>query len=522
MHEGFTVFNILKRAKTIAPDAEIVYDNGNQSYRQTYRETYERVIRLANNLLSLGISKGTIIGVADFNTPKYAELLYVSSLIGSVIYPINIRLPSEQIVYTIKHSNVEWLFLSKDFIALSKYANDPQKVIGLDTNETKIVYDDLIAGKFIKEPEIKVTGNDPYSILYTSGTTGLPKAVMYNNEKTVYGALSIIYQLGFYNTPAKLDSNDVVLPLIPFYHIWSWGSLFHASFLGIKYVLSGKFNPQKTLELIKREKVTWINAVPTMVHMLLSQHNSHELKGVKFLVGGMPVPINLAKQMNNLGIKFSTIYGGTDMLAISISIIPPNIKTVDVIDYLRTTTHPVPFVDAKVIKSDGTIANPNETGELWVKAPWLPGEYYKDPEKTKSSYENGWFKTGDVALITPEHGIRVLDRVKDVIKSGGEWIPTSILESIISEIPQVDMVAVIGKHDEKYGERPIAIIKLRPTVQTSQEEITKEIVQHLRRAADEGRIVRWWIPEQIIFTEDMQLTSTGKINKLYLKQKYAQ
>jgi acyl-CoA synthetase (AMP-forming)/AMP-acid ligase II len=165
---------------------------------------------------------------------------------------------------------------------------------------------------------------------------------------------------------------------------------------------------------------------------------------------------------------------------------------------------------------DGTIAGPNEIGELYVKAPWLPGEYYKDPEKTKTSYENGWFKTGDIALITPEHGIRILDRVKDVIKSGGEWIPTSILESIISEIPQVDIAAIIGKPDEKYGERPIAIIKPRTSTQITQEEI----IQYLRKAADNGRIAKWWIPEQIIIVEDIPLTSTGKINKLYLKQKY--
>ncbi len=514
MHEGYTVFNLLKRAVTIAPDAEIVYDN----HRQTYRETYERVIGLANSLISLGISKGTVIGVADFNTHRYAELLFVSSLIGSIIYPINIRLPPEQIVYTIKHADVEWLFLSKDFMMLSKYTKSPEKVIGLDTNETRIVYDDLIAKRFTKEPEIKITGKDPYSILYTSGTTGLPKGVIYSNEKTVLGGLSIVHQLGFYNTPAKLDSNDVILPLIPFYHIWAWGSLFHATFLGVKYVLGGKFDPQKTLELIKKEKVTWINAVPTMVHMLLSQPNSHELKGLKCLVGGMPIPMNLARKMDSIGMKFSTIYGGTDMLAISISIIPKNIKIDDIVDYLRTTTHPVPFVDIKVVKQDRTIAGSNEIGELYVKAPWLPGEYYKDPEKTKSSYEDGWFRTDDIALYTPENGIRVLDRVKDVIKSGGEWIPTSILESIISEVPQVDMVAVIGKADEKWGERPIAIIKLRPSTQVSQEEI----MQHLRKAVNDGRISKWWVPEQIIIVDEIPLTSTGKINKLDLKKKFSQ
>ncbi|MEM3832547.1 MAG: AMP-binding protein [Thermoprotei archaeon] len=510
MHEGFTVFSFLKRAITLSPNIEIVQSN----HRQTYRETYERVIGLANSLLSLGISKGTVIGVADYNTHKYVELLYASSLIGAIIYPINIRLPPEQIVYTIKHAGVEWIFLSKDFMALSKYIRQ-EKVIGLDANETKIIYDDLITRRIVKEPEIEVKENDPYSILYTSGTTGLPKAVMYSHEKVVHGALAIVHQLGLYNTPAKLDSNDVIFPLIPFYHIWAWGSVFHAPYLGAKYVLGGRFDPQKTIELTKKENVTWLNAVPTMVHMLLSQPNSSELKGLKILVGGMPIPINLAKKMDEIGIRFSTIYGGTDMLAISISIIPKSTIISDVIDYVRITTHPVPFVDFRVIKPDGTIARPNEMGELYVKAPWLPGEYYKDLEKTKSSYENDWFRTGDIALITSEGGIRILDRIKDAIKSGGEWIPTSVLESIISEIPQVDTVAVIGIRDEKWGERPIAIIKLRPSTQISQEEI----MQYLRKSVYDGRIPKWWLPEQILIVEDIPLTSTGKINKLLLKEK---
>ena len=154
-------------------------------------------------------------------------------------------------------------------------------------------------------------------------------------------------------------------------------------------------------------------------------------------------------------------------------------------------------------------------GELYVKAPWLPGEYYKDLEKTKSSYENGWFRTGHIALITSEGGIRILDRIKDAIKSGGEWIPTSVLESIISELPQVNTVAVIGIKDEKWGERPIAIIKLHPSIQISQEEI----IQYLRKAVYDGRIPKWWLPEQILIVDDIPLTSTGKNKQITVKGK---
>jgi len=174
-----------------------------------------------------------------------------------------------------------------------------------------------------------------------------------------------------------------------------------------------------------------------------------------------------------LGIRFSSIYGGTDMLATSISIAPNKYNTVDeYLDYIRLTTHPAPFVEIRIVDpSTGKDAGPNQVGEVWIRAPWLPYEYYKDPDKTKESYVGSWFRTGDVGMVTSDGGLRVLDRLKDVIKSGGEWIPTSVLESIISNIPGVELVAVIGKPHEKWGERPIAVVKPREGY-----NLTKEMI----------------------------------------------
>ncbi|WP_061992290.1 AMP-binding protein [Sulfolobus acidocaldarius] len=478
----------------------------------TYKEVYERVVKLANSLHNLGIKKGTTIGVADWNTNRFVELLYASALLGCVIYPVNIRLPPEQIIWTIKFANVEWLFISRDFEALSKVF-DSSKVVYLDGNNGQISYEDLISKGAMEKVNYDVKGGDPYSILFTSGTTGKPKAVMYTHEKVIHGALSIVHQLGLYNSPAKLSSNDVIMPFIPFYHLWSWGSAFIASYLGAKYVLTGKFDPKTAIQLIKRENATWINAVPTMIQMILS--SGEQLPGVKALIGGQAIPYNVAKSISDAGLKFSTIYGGTDMLAISISIIPGKFQVNDDIDYLRTTTHPVPFVEVKVIKPDGTEASYNEIGELYVRAPWLPGSYYNNPEETQRAYdENGWFKTGDLAIITEEGGLRIVDRLKDVIKSGGEWIPSSVLESIISEIPAVEQVAVLGYPDQKWGERPMAVVKLKPGQRTDQ----KEILEYLRDAVNKGRINKWWLPDKIVFVDNMPLTSTGKINKLALRK----
>lgn len=512
MQEGFTVFSILKRAVTIAADKEIV--DPYQNIRQTYRETYERVIGLSNSMLSIGISKGSIVGVADYNTLKFVELLFASSLVGAIVYPVNVRLPYDQLLYTVKHARVEWLFSSKDFIPLFKDFNR-EKVISIDSNDTEITYDDLVNRKLVKEPEIYVKGSDPYSILFTSGTTGLPKAVMYTNEKTVYGALGMVHQLSLYNSPSPLKSNDVILGLIPFYHLWSWGSLFHAAYLGAKYVVSGKFEPVKTLEVIEKEKVTWLNAVPTMIYMLLSVAKQGQLNGLKVLVGGSPISSNLAKKLKEAGVSFASIYGGTDMLAISITILPENINIQNIEEYARLYTHPLPFVELKVVKPDGKEAKVGEIGHLWVKTPWLPGEYLNDPENTKSSYENGWFKTGDIAMIIDDHyTLRILDRDKDLVKSGGEWIIPSIIESIISEVKGVDLVAVISKRDEKWGERPIALVKGKGS------NLRENIISHLKNASTQGLIPKWWIPDDIIIVDDLPLTSTGKVNKKVLREKF--
>jgi len=511
MQEGFTVFSLLKRAVTMAPDKEIV--DPFRNVRQSYKETYERIIGISNSMLSIGISKGSIIGVADYNTLKFVELLFASSLIGTIIYPVNVKLPYDQLLYTIKHARVEWLFASKDFIFLFKdFTNE--KIISIDSNDTKITYDDLVSRKLVKEPEIYVKGSDPYSILFTSGTTGLPKAVMYTNEKTVHGAIGMVHQLSLYNSPSSLKNNDIILGLIPYYHLWSWGSLFHATYLGAKYVTSGKFEPIKTLEIIEKEKVTWLNAVPTMMYMLLSAAKQGQLNGLKTLIGGSPISSNLAKKLKESGVSFASIYGGTDMLAISITIIPANTNIQSIEDYARVYTHPLPFVELKVVKPDGKEAKVGEIGHLWVKTPWLPGEYLNDLENTKSSYEDGWFKTGDIAMIIDDyHTIRILDREKDLIKSGGEWIIPSIIESIISEVSGVDLVAVIGRIDEKWGERPIALVKGKGS------NLKENIISHLRSASTQGLIPKWWVPDDIVIVDDLPLTSTGKVNKKVLKER---
>ncbi|MEM0121641.1 MAG: AMP-binding protein, partial [Thermoprotei archaeon] len=201
------------------------------------------------------------------------------------------------------------------------------------------------------------------------------------------------------------------------------------------------------------------------------------------------------------------IYGGTDMLAAAIRLEQGD----------SDTLHPVPFVEFSVVKPDGGRAASGEVGELHMRAPWLPDGYHNDPERTRNSFtDDGWFRTGDLAKPSMDGGIQVLDRLGDVIKSGGEWIPPSVLESIISQVEGVASVAVIARRDPKWGERPIAVVKSK-----GGEAVRRTIVERLNREVEAGRILKWWVPDDIIFVDDIPLTSVGKIDKRALREKYA-
>ena len=225
MENGFTVINILRRASYLFPESKVI--DGEKSI--TYRQLFDRVSRLATSLNKMGISKGTVIGVADYNSIEFMELLFASSMTGSIIYPVNIKLPWNMAMETLKESGAEYVFASKEFINAGIWKGfSGDHVVSLSEGGNYIKFHDLLNSDLHREE--RTNGNDNYSILFTSGTTGKPKEVLYSNEKSVNGALSILYQLGLFETPASLDSADNILSLIPFYHIWSWGSAFHATY----------------------------------------------------------------------------------------------------------------------------------------------------------------------------------------------------------------------------------------------------------------------------------------------------
>ncbi len=519
----YVVHQILTRSLTTHPNQIIVSGNT----RLTYKEFYLRVVRLANSLRKMGIGKGTVVGVLDVNTHRFLELHYALSMLGAVLHTINFRLAPEQLVYTMIHAGDEWVFVSDTFLPavqplfqkfhrwvfMSDNSEDP-----LPAAEIVSHYEQLVADGEEREPAEaeQVHDLDAFSIFYTTGTTGKPKGIRYRHREILLGALQLFHHLSLHEGGARPSSADVYMPLIPFFHIHAWGMAFFPTYVGAKLVLPGAADPAAQAVLIKKESVTWLNMVPTQLHMLLEQP---EFGNVKVLTGGSPLPSGLAKRADAAGVQFSLIYGGSDQLGTAISVVPEDVPldSPEAVEWRRVGMRLLPMVDVSLKDREGNEVphDGKSLGQVWVRSPWLPQGYYKNPEATQKAYVDGWFKTGDIGLFYPNGLLYVADREGDAVKSGGEWIPTGTLEAVLSEHPAVELVAVIPRPDERWGQRPLAVVKAR------QEVTAEELRNFLLKKVETGKIAKFWIPDQFEFVSEIPLTSAGKLNKVALREKYS-
>lgn len=508
-----TIHQLLEDAVDKFPDAEIVSGN----LRFTYVEFRHRVLKLANKLAQMGLVKGTVAGIMDVNSHRYLELQYALSYLGAIVHTVNFRLSQNHLQYTISHAKDSWLFVWEGFgDVVSKLASLVPHFVVLKENASILdssfmTYESLIeAGS----PEIPASAkdvheSDTYSIFYTTGTTGKPKGVRYRHRDILLASTQIAHHLALYETGAKLEQRDTIMPLIPFFHIHGWGTAFFGLYLGAKIVLPEKADATAQVELIHRESVSWCNMVPTQLHILLDVGNqTHKGLSLKVLTGGSALPSGLAKRAAESGIQFSLIYGGSDQLAAGISGYTNG--------QLPKATVPIPMVHVKILDKAGNavVKDDSTIGELWVQSPWLPDGYVGDEEQSRQVFLDGWFRTSDLAVHMEDGSFLVVDRVKDAIKSGGEWIATAVIENIASELAGVSMVAVIAVSDERWGERPLAIVEANAF-------ITEQMIrEHMEKAVQLGKLAKYWLPIRYEFISDMLLTSAGKIDKVALRKKF--
>jgi fatty-acyl-CoA synthase len=519
--------HVLESGVSYAPNQEIVYRN---LLRYTYKDLYTRVQKLANALEKLGVKRGSKVAILDWDSHRYLECYFAVPMMGAVLHTVNVRLSPQDISYTMQHAGDEVVLVNKDFLGLVESIRDElptvkRYVVMADddwqTPSSEIEYEEMLRKASSNYNFRDFDENTTATLFYTSGTTGKPKGVYYSHRKLVLHTLAIGLALAGYRDGISFRSDDVYMPLTPMFHVHAWGYPYLATLLGVKQVYPGKYEPRLIIELIKREGVTVSHCVPTILDMVLSELGEEKLEKWKVNVGGSRLPKSLALKAMEKGIRVMGGYGLSESCPVlTISKMKSELSDWEEkkIDYQIKAGIPIPLVYLRVIHDNWTDvrADERDMGEVVVRAPWLVEEYLKDPERSEMLWKGGWLHTGDIAVVD-EHGyLTIVDRMKDVIKSGGEWISSLTLEELLSLHPKVREVAVVGVPDEKWGERPLAVVCAVAGETLAEDELRN----HLMKFVEQGRIKKWMIPDKFAFVDEIPKTSVGKLNKKALKEMF--
>jgi fatty-acyl-CoA synthase len=526
--------HVLNHGVAWAPDQEIVYRD---QVRHTYSTMYQRVLRLGGALRALGVKQGTRVGVIEWDSHRYLEMYFGIPGIGAVLHTINPRLAPEDLVYTMAHAEDEVLIFHEDFLPLVERIRprlssirryilitdkpQPPGIKGVDAE-----YEDLLAGAIPLEELPDLDENTQATMAYTTGTTGRPKGVYFTQRQLTLHTIGGGLTLSTFGNYGGVKKGDVYMPLTPMFHVHAWGMPYVATLFGLKQVYPGRYEPEMLLRLILGEKVTFSHCVPTILQTIVTAPavKGLDLSHWKVIIGGARLPKGLALDATKLGIKVYAGYGLSETCPVlTIANVKPFMEAWDdekQLDCAIKTGFAVPFVNLKVVDAAGkeVARDSKETGEIVVRAPWCTQGYYKEPERSEELWAGGWMHTGDVAHVDEYGYIQIVDRLKDVIKSGGEWIVSLELENLLSLHEGVLEAAVIGIPNEKWGERPLAILVPRGEYKG---KLTADALKaHLNRFVQEGIITSWAVPDDYVFTEEVPRTSVGKIDKKVLRSRY--
>lgn len=517
------------RAVKLYPSQEIVsVEHDRTIVRQSYAETDLRVRRLARALDErLGVGMGDAVGTFAWNNRRHHEIYWATANTGRICHTLNIRLFPDQLSYIVNHAADRVLFVDPDLLPLAERFADRLETVERfvvmggevpDTTRLRNVmsYEELIDGVDPIQAWPHLDERSPMMLCYTSGTTGNPKGVAYTQRSTYLHTLANLAN-------STLDAASVVLPVVPMFHASAWGYPWMATTVGAKLVYPGPdLTPQGLVSLFTSERVTVSAGVPT-VWLGIQQHlmdnpGVDTSTIVDFLCGGSAVPRAMIEWFaRERGIRVLQGWGMTETNPIaSVSHLKPEHEALDLdeqLDRLETAGLPVPGLEVKIVDAVGEELpwDGEAFGELLIRGPWIAAEYYRDP-RTPESFVDGWLRTGDVCKITPEGYVVITDRAKDVIKSGGEWISSLDLEREIMAHPAVAEAAVVGVRHVTWQERPVAVVVRRPGAEVTAEEL----MEHLGH-----RVVKWWLPDRIDFTDELPKTGTGKFDKKVVREQYA-
>lgn len=552
-HYPLLLTTFMKRPLDLYPnETGIVYRNADtgQYFRFTWLQWYQRTCQLAHALKDV---LGVVAGKADepgdrvatmaLTHHRHLELYYAVSCAGAVLHPINIRLSLDHIVYTINHSEDKVIFFDdstlsiieriyerikptvRKFVYMSDKPGLPKTKV-----ESLYEYEALLKRETVVFDWPYLDENTYATLCYTTGTTGIPKGVMFTHRQLYLLSTHKLLRFLFNADPAlqkqKLGDATIMMINTPLFHIHGWGAPYYCVFSANKIVLPGKFTPKGFCELVQTEKVTTTSVVPTMLAMLvnfkdLGKYDLSSLASIS--VGGAALSRGLKTKAEELipGFCATSGYGMTETAP---SLVSTQIKTYlkdlpkEKLDDLRVKTGlPDPGLEVRVVDHKGKhVPQDDETiGEIVVRGPWVMEKYYKDPKKTAAVWADGWFHTGDMAKVDKDGYITIADRESDMIRSGAEMVPTVLLENLTAMADYVLESAYIGVPDDKWGQRPLALIRLTPGA--TQNEM--DIYQFLEtEGVEKGRITKWMLPDYICLCDKIPKTSVGKFDKIAIKK----
>ncbi|MEI7970228.1 MAG: long-chain fatty acid--CoA ligase [Betaproteobacteria bacterium] len=526
MRVRLTLTHFLERAGRLFGGVEIVSRLPDKSlHRTTYADFHRRARLLAEALQKAGVRKGDRVATLMWNHYAHYEAYFGIIASGGVLHTLNLRLAPDEIGYIASHAQDRFLIVDDVLLPLLAQFRDAtaiEKIIvvpltGKPVPEGFIDYEAFLASASGDWDYPDMDEDDPIAMCYTSGTTGRPKGVVYSHRSQVLHSL-----VQCIPDSVGISGRDVILPVVPMFHANAWGVPYAACMLGAKMVFPGPhLHPEDLLPLLEGERVTVSCGVPTiwlgMIQLLDRDPGRFRLDpGLRLTVGGSAVPESLIRGFARHGIDILQGWGMTETSPLAtvsrVNQLLGNLSEDERFATQALQGYPLPLVDLRITGDEGEQPWDGEAvGEIQVHGPWITGSYHELPQSQDSFTADGWLRTGDVAAVTPEGYVRITDRTKDLIKSGGEWISSVDLENAIMGHPSVAEAAVIAVPHPKWAERPLAVVVLREGQSVTPEEL---------RAFLSGRFARWAVPDAYEFVSSIPRTSTGKFLKTALRATY--
>ena len=525
------ISQILDHAARVHGRQEVVTWTAGEPRRSTFAEIGADCRRLANALRRLGIDGDQRVGSFMWNNEEHLELYLAVPSMGAVLHTINIRLFPQQLIYVVNHAEDQVVVVDSSLaapfakllphLATVKHVvvngpvpgevGDALAATGVQVHDYRALLD-AESDDFVW-PELDE--RSAVGMCYTSGTTGNPKGVVYSHRSTYLHAMSVVLPTAF-----DIHVGDRVLAIVPMFHANAWGTPYGALLGGASVIMPDRFlQAEPLVQMIARERVTGAGAVPTIWADVLRRLDEGPAVDVSSLrcvvVGGSACPPSMMRAFEERhGVHVRHAWGMTEMSPLgSVAVPPPDVDGEEAWAYRESQGRIAPGVQARLVGPDGTVLpwDGESVGELQVRGPWITGSYYLDDDPAK--FEDGWLRTGDVGTLTPDGFLRLTDRAKDVIKSGGEWISSVELENHLMAHPKLKEASVVGVPDEKWGERPLATVVVKDGESVDAAELRSFLAE---------RIAHWQVPERWAFIAEVPKTSVGKFDKKVIRARYAE